>query len=236
MSAISGSTGNVTFANGFAVSPYQWEVRPSGLIVETTPFSPTADYVTRAGANLKGWKGNYKCRQPVTATAAISGPAYLANPFEYTLKLLCKELETTAFGATWRSYVAGLKDAEGSYKVYVDSAVALPLPLTTATALFTVDTGLTYSIPIIIGDEITVGVAVDGSTRIATVPWKATGAPTITGGAEPGATGAATLQAYSGKTYAGTILVTAVNLTVNRDNSNSEWSLDFVGNGALTPA
>lgn len=236
MSVISGATGNVAFASGFALSPYTWEVRPSGLVVETTPFSPSGGYVTRASANLKGWKGNYKCRQVVNASAAITGPSYLSNPFEFTVKGTCKELESTKFGDTWRAYVAGLLDMEGSYKVYVDSADALPLPLTTATALFTITTGVSYSIPIIICDEITVGVAVDGSTRIATVPWKGTGVPTITNGAIPGATGSATFTAYSGRTYSGTILVTTVGITVNRDNSNSEWSLDFVGNGALTAA
>jgi len=239
---ISGSKGNVTFVSGFAQSPFSWEARIAGLVRETTPFQPTNGYRTFASANLMGMKGSYKCRQTVNATAAITGPAYLANPFAFTLRMGCnaEQLHATKFGDTWRNYVSVnvLKFIEVDFQVYVEDTTALPLPLTVATGVFTIATGLSYSVPLIICDDITIGVHVDGSSRMARIPWKATANPTLTGSPpEGGATGAATLIADSGgRQFSGNIVVTTAEIGVNRDQPDAEWNIGFLGLGAITAA
>jgi hypothetical protein len=238
--AISGVIGSVAFASGFTSGNFAWELRTSGLLIENTGFAPTGGYRTRVGGNLGGWKGSYRCRQPVNATAEVSGPTYLAFPFEFSIEATSnvEDHECTPFGATWRTYVTAnlLLDITGDYKVYVDDTNPAPAAEQTASAVFTIATGLSYSIPIITGEEITEGVAVDGKTPIITVPWKATGAPTIVGGLAGGATGSATFTAATGRTCAGTIVVAKAGIRCNRDASNSEWNVAFVGTGALTPA
>jgi hypothetical protein len=237
---ISGSLGNVTFASGFAVNPFEWEASISGLVRETTKFTPTSGYRTRESGGLSGWRGTYKCRQTVNASAAISGPAYVANPFAFSIKHVSNaaELPATKFGDTWRNYVSTntLLDTTGDFSVYAEETAALPLPLTTATGLFTIDTGVTFSVPLIIGEEITLGVAVDGKSRIAKIPWMETAAPTIVGCPKAGDTGAATFLAHTSRQYSGNIIVVSAEISVNRDQPNSEWNIGFLGLGALTPA
>ncbi len=234
---IAGHDGSVTFASGYVANAHQWAARVGGTIIDTTPFTPTSDYRTRATGALQRWAGSYKCKQTITAATNIAGPAYIAFPVAYTLNLECEALDSTKFTDTAVTYIAGLLTANGTYDTYVGDTTALPAAATTATGVFTVDTGKSWSIPLIIGDEITVTIAADGSSRIATIPWQSTGVVTPTGVVPTiAATGAATFVSYTGRQYSGTILITRITFSARADRSEGEYTIEFVGSGACTPA
>ena len=237
---ITGHDGSVTFASGYVTNAHQFAIRIGGTIVETTPFAPTSDYRTRVTGALQRWAGSYRCWQTITAVSNVSGPAYCVFPIAYTLNLECEALDATSFTDTAVEYVAGLLTANGTYDCYIGDTTALPAAATVATGVFTVDTGKSWSIPLIIGDEISVTLAADGSSRIATIPWQSTGAVTPTGTVPAiAATGSATFKAATAvtdRTYTGTILITRITFSARADRTEGEYTIEFVGTGACTPA
>ena len=70
MSAITGLTGSVTFAAGYAHNVTQWEIEDEAEILDTTAFQPADSYATYA-LGLKRWRGTYQCH--VDSAAAVPG-------------------------------------------------------------------------------------------------------------------------------------------------------------------
>ena len=90
MGAISGKSGQVTFASGYRMGVYTWSIDYTADALEVTTFASNGyrEYIP----GLRGWSGSYECRlddsvkvshpgKPVaTATfLAISGIQYSGN-------------------------------------------------------------------------------------------------------------------------------------------------------------
>lgn len=237
MAIITGHDGSVTFASGFATSVKAWAMRVAAGIIDTTPFEPTSDYST-ASAGIQRWDGSYTCVHPATVAstvAASSGTPYLYNPYRYNVELTCNPLDATAFTAAAASHVAGLLSARGSVDCYIDDTSPMLAAGQSATILFTLSTGVTYSIPAIV-ESVNYDVSADGSARTATLSVVNSGAVTAAGSPPvPGVTGAATFTADTGRELAGTILVTSVRVTKSASREDGEIVIGFVGSGAVTP-
>ena len=234
---ISGCEGSVTYASGYTTNAYSWLMRYRADVIDRTPFTPTSSYMSRQAGILSG-SGTYKCHYPVTVTSAVTGPAYVSFVNAYDLTLICKELEGTKFTDAAKTYIAGLLSAEGNYTAWLDDTTALPTAGATANGVFLLQTGLGYTVPLVVGEDVSVEVSADGSARQATIPFKSTGVVTLTGSPPiPGiASSAATFVAYTGRQYSGSIIPTRIGVRMRADRTQGEITVDFVVNGALTPA
>ena len=234
---ISGLTADITFAGGYTTNGFMWVVNHGAAMNDNTPFTPADNFRTRTAATpLLDWGGRYVCHYPVTSATTIAGPAYLAYPVSYNLRLTSEVLEDTAFTDTARSYTAGLLDASGSYDVIVDTDTEMPVAGTAANGVFTIGVGVSYTIPLIVGD-CSVNVSADGSQRLVSASFAASAATTVAGAAPlPGVSGAATFTAAALQTYAGNIIVTSVEVSMDAQRETGQLSFEFVGDGVCTPA
>lgn len=235
MAAINGMTGSVTFASGYVTSAHQWEINTQAEALDITPFSPVSSF-TSAVVGIKEWSGSYRCWKRADATTTIATAGYVTNPTKYRLRITCESLDSTAFTAAYRAKTGGLLSAEGSWESIVDDTTALPTPGTTADGVFTLATGLAYTVPLIV-TRANVSVAADGSSRLVSCDFKNSGSITLTG-APPiaGTAGAATFLACTGRQYTGSILTTAVEIAMSADRTDGEYTFEFDGNGVLTAA
>ncbi len=237
MAVISGSTGSVTFASGYTTKTYAWSARPRTDPIDTTTFSPSNSYTT-AAAGILDWEGSYRCRQAATAdtTLAASGGAYVSNPYRYEVEITCNALQTTAFTATYHTRIAGLLSARGSWSCYIDDTTPLPEAGTSDTLTFTLSSGITYQIPLIVTDVAT-DVVADGSGRQLVLSFVNNGAVTADGGAPvAGTLGAATFVAHRGRQLSGNILITSVRIALDAARSEADFTISWVGAGPMTAA
>jgi len=237
MAVIDGETGSVTFASGYTTNAYAWTARPSTNILDITTFSPTGSY-TMAAAGLKDWEGTYRCRKQATANTTLSaaGSAYDNNAFRFEVECTCNPLQTTTFSATYHSRIAGLLSARGSWTCYIDDTQALPEAGTSDTLTFTLDTGESYAIPLIV-ESVDVEVVADGSGRQLTCNFVNNGEITVSGGAPvAGETGSATFVAKTGREYSGNILITSVRIALDAAREEADFTFTWVGAGAATAA
>ena len=236
IAAISGHTGSITFAAGHVVQCYEWTLAPTVGMFETTGHSPASGYKTNA-AGIPSWGGSYRCHEVPTAATTVAGFTYSSFVSAWEVRLSCDALPTTKFTDAWVTNIAGLYSASGSIDVWLEDTAAPPLAgVTEAGCVFTVGAGRTYTTDLITGDALDIGISADGSRRNVRIPWVGTGACVAVGTVPDIAdTGAATFSIDGTKQYAGTILSTGVTASFNADRTTGEFTVDFVGTGALTP-
>ena len=236
MAPITGHDGSVTFASGYTTYNFAWTITDGGASVETTPFQPPGDSITRSFA-IADWSGEYRCRQVATVNTGLTlaGGYYAPRAHSFTLEMTAQDLLTTPFGANYNTRIAGLLSATGSYDCYLDNTVVLPQRGSSDTVTLTIDAGDTYTIPMIVR-EIGARVSTDGSDRHVTVTWESNGNFTETGTPIIGVGGAAVFIAEGGRQYSGNIIVTRIAISQTASRDIAEYTFGFVGNGDLTAA
>lgn len=235
MASISGTTGAVAFTGGYVTKAFYWEIDISAEELNDTAFSPTGNYaVTDVG--LISWRGLYRCRQHTNAISTLSGMPYQTNPHSWTVRLEVETKPDTIFTDTTASVIGGLARAEVSLQCWIDGTVTPPTVGTTSTGVFTIDTGKSYSIPLVV-TGVRAEVSADAESRLYTITAKNTGSVEVTGTIPNiGTNGAATFTEIALQTYAGTIFVNRVEITCNRNASEGFFEIGFEGDGTLTPA
>jgi len=237
MAAIDGIDGSVTFASGFVTNAHGWRINDGGDLTDTTPFGPTGNSRTR-GFAIANWEGDYRCWQEATVSTGltVAGGYYSTNAHAWSLEMTAEDLPTTPFGASYNTRMAGLLSASGSYDCYLDDTTALPNRGDTDTITLTIDAGMSYAIPIVIGNA-EARVEAAGGDRHVTVNWESNGDFTETGAVPVvGVGGAAVFVAEGARQYSGDILIISVGIDMASTLDIAEFSFGFVGNGALTAA
>ncbi len=232
MAAIDGITGNVVFAAGYTTNVHMWNATDSANSIDTTPFAPAGNSRTRI-TGLGEWSGTYACWQPATisTTLTVAGALYVANAHAYSVNITAEDLPTTPFGVSYRTRIAGLLSADGSYDCWLDDTVALPTNGSTDTLTITSDAGDTLVVPIVVISA-NPRVSADGSDREVTINWESNG-DFVEAGNFPviAATGNAEFIAQGGREYVGTILITGISITHNAARDTGDWTFTWVGVG-----
>ena len=238
MAAISGLLGSITYANGYTTLVDSWGMIIAAAPQDLTPLSPTSNHQQLLTAGLlQGAGGQYTCKLAVDAVADadMGGAIYDTNPHEWVFNSTCEAREITPFGASWRTYIDGLKTTSFIMTSYIDDTTVLPLAGSAGTATLTVTTGVNYSVPYVI-QQVQGGVSAADEMRRIAMACLGSSLPTANGSLPlAGTTGAATFVAKTGRQYSGTILVVGCVVAVNRPLSVGTISVDFVVNGAVTP-
>ena len=103
---------------------------------------------------------------------------YVTNVYQWEINLTSDALETTAVGATSRTFVAGLKNHTGSFNCRVDNTTTIVDTGITASATFTLESGYTITCSIVLTGA-TISLAVDQVVEV-TYTFQVSGAVSIT--------------------------------------------------------
>jgi hypothetical protein len=234
MAAISGLNGNVVYASGYTTIVDGWNMNIEAALQDLTPFRPTSNHVVQMTSNLlKGATGGYNCKLGVDHLATLASAGYAGDPDEWTFVQTCEAREITPFTAQWRTFIPGLLDSEAEVIHYVDDGETVPLAGDSGTAVLTVTTGKTVSMPFICQSR-SPGVTVADDQRRITAFLKASGFPTIVGLPAAGTTGTGEFYISANRALTATILVTRVQINVNRRESRGSIGIQYVANGEVT--
>ncbi len=153
MPALSGLNGTVTYAAGYTILAQGWQMMVAAAPQDLTPINPAGDHQQLMTSGLLlGAAGSYVCRLGVPATALGGGGvgAYDAYPEEWQFVNTCEAREVTVLGATWRTYLSGLKTTGIQIVSYIEDTQVLPLAGTNRTATLQTDTGRFYTVPYVV--------------------------------------------------------------------------------------
>jgi len=237
MAAISGILGSVTFASGYTTLAHGWSMNIEAVPQDITGLSPAGNHQQLETTGLlSGASGMYRCKLAVVTASAMTGP-YVTDPEEFTLVMRCEARETTPLGATWRTFIAGLLSTQLTEVSYIDGTTPIPATIAAGTAVVTLDSGRSYSVPYIV-TRIDGGVDTEDVERRLTVEMLGSSAPTPTGLATliPGINGAFSFVAEGARLVSGTLLVTGVTIRVNRRTSEGSIEVAYVCTGTVTGA
>ena len=135
MAAITGATGSVTSWAGAAntlliatsSAPSSFTINYSADEMDTTGFAATNSMTAIAG--LKTWSGSISTRYQAAQIGAAGSVTYASgdvlNTNAWQMSMASAAKETTAFGASVKSFIPSLLNWSGSYSGYYDGTTAL---------------------------------------------------------------------------------------------------------------
>ncbi len=137
MAAVSGILGVVTSWSGtFNASlltgsrPAQFSLNMAGDDLDTTAFADLGVETHIKG--LSSWSGSFTAQLAAPAIGALGlvtfAGGYVTNLNAWTLNAAANALETTAFGATVKTFIPGTLNWGGTFSGYQDGTTALTAP------------------------------------------------------------------------------------------------------------
>lgn len=237
MASASGLDGQVTFDSGYTTDLSAWKMSIFSTPLDKTAFQPTDDHQVLCGDMVNGAEGSYIAELCVDTDADITDTGNLYEPYPYRW-VFRSEMEprlATTFQDSWHSWNIGLISSQLRMQTWLSTTLAPPAVATGAASLV-INSTESYDVPYR-STQIDIGVDVDdGGQRNAIIQAAATAGPTANGGLPlPGVTGTATFLVGGTAQYAGTILVTAVEATVDRIAPEGQIMIEYVVDGELSP-
>lgn len=239
MASVSGLDGSVTFASGYTTDVDSWIMRVFSTPLDKTAFQPTDNHQVLCSDMVNGAEGRYTAKVCVTTDSDITdtGDLYDPYPHRWFYRSEMTPRMATAFGDSWHSWNTGLISTMFRMQTWLDTAQAPPTVLS-GTATLALDGTNSYEIPYR-STSIDIGVAVDDDgRREALIEGQATGAITANLLPEAGTSGSAEflLDSAGGAKYTTNIIVTAVEMVVDRLVPEGQIAVEFVVNNTLTGA